>query len=396
MARKDRDMPSAPSATIVDEQTQRAAMGTPAPARTTSPASTRRFEETGAGFPEPVIEPIVPIVPIVSTDGIRKYTATDGQVFTDQAAYATYQASLNDIAGKKLSAQQTAEAAAAKRLTEKTSAFDILYREFKANKLESLVEAAKGAIMNEETDAGRLLALRGSDAYKLRFSANAKRVANGFKAIDEATYLGLEDRYQQIAQNYGLPAKYYARGELGVQQYFDDAIAKNIDPVTFEERIVEGQKVLNANKLVLDAAKQFYPELNDGDFLDFILNPENALSDIKRKVSAAQIGGAQLASGLQATRTGVEDLLKAGATVAGYQAKASDIAGGTLRGGQLASIYGEDPYTQQQAEQVALNLPGSAEALKQTKKVIGLERASFGGGTGLTAGALSRDRAGAN
>jgi hypothetical protein len=396
MARKDRDMPSAPSATIVDEQTQRAAMGTPAPARTTSPASTRRFEETGAGFPEPVIEPIVPIVPIVSTDGIRKYTATDGQVFTDQAAYATYQASLNDIAGKKLSAQQTAEAAAAKRLTEKTSAFDIMRRGMKENGLEALADAAIDAIMKEETEAGRLLALRNSPAYKTRFSANAKRVANGFKAIDEATYLGLEDKYQQIAQNYGLPAKYYARGELGVQQYFDDAIAKNIDPVTFEERIVEGQKILNANSLVLDAARKFYPELNDGDFLDFILNPENALSDIKRKVSAAQIGGAQLASGLQATRTGVEDLLKAGATVAGYQAKASDIAGGTLRGGQLASIYGEDPYTQQQAEQVALNLPGSAEALKQTKKVIGLERASFGGGTGLTAGALSRDRAGAN
>jgi hypothetical protein len=345
---------------------------------------------------EPVIEPVVePVIePVVPTPGIREYRATDGTVFTDQAAYATYQASLNTTATAKLSAQQAAEAAAGKRLADKTSAYDILFREFKANKLEGLVEAAKNAILNEETEAGRLLALRNSPAYKTRFSANAKRVANGFKAIDEATYLGLEDRYQQIAQNYGLPAKYYARGELGVQQYFDDAIAKNIDPVTFEERIMEGQKILNSNKLVLDAARKFYPELNDGDFLDFILNPENALSDIKRKVSAAQIGGAQLASGLQATRTGVEDLLKAGATVAGYQAKASAIAGGTLRGGQLASIYGEDPYTQQQAEQVALNLPGSAEALKQTEKIIGLENASFRRKPGLGSGALARDRAG--
>jgi hypothetical protein len=197
-------------------------------------------------------------------------------------------------------AQTAADAASAARLAEKTSAFDILYREFKANGLESLVEAARNAIMNEETDAGRLLALRSSPAYKTRFAANAQRVKNGFAAIDEATYLGLEDSFQSILQNYGMPEKYYKRGELGVQQYLADAIAKNIDPVTFEERVMEGQKVVNANKTTFDAAKQFYPTLTDGDFLDYVLNPTNALSDIKRKVTASEIGGAALQSGLTA------------------------------------------------------------------------------------------------
>ena len=295
----------------------------------------------------------------------------------------------------KADAAIASAATAAERLAGRTSAYDILFREFKANGLESLVSDAKNIILNEDSDAGRLLALRNSPSYVKRFGANEKRKQNGFAAIDEATYLGLEDKYQQIAQNYGLPSKYYARGELGVQQYFADAIAKNIDPVTFEERIMEGQKVLNANKLVLDAAKKFYPDLNDGDFLDYILNPENALSDIKRKVSAAEIGGAQLAAGLQATKMGAEDLVKAGVTGAEYQGKASAIAGGALRGSQLANIYGQDPYTQQSAEQVALNIPGSVEAQKQTKKIIGLEKSSFGGKPGLGVGALTRDRAGA-
>ena len=249
--------------------------------------------------------------------------------------------------------------------------------------------------MTATSDAELTLALRNSENYKKRFAANIKRVANGFKAIDEATYLGLEDKYQQIAQNYGLPSKYYSRGQLGVQQYFEDAIAKNIDPITFEERIIQGQKVLNANREVLDAAKKFYPDLNDSDFLDYVLNPENALSDIKRKVSAAEIGGAQMAAGLQATRMGAEDLIKAGVTGQQYQSRASAIAEGALRGGQLASIYEQDPYTQQSAEQVALNIPGSAEAMKQTKKLTGLEKATFGGRSGLTGGALARDRAGA-
>jgi hypothetical protein len=364
--------------------------------KSTSSATDAAASRNPVTTTNPVVNPVID--PVTETKVKPKLIST----YTDPETgdiIDVYDDKTEEIRKKgtvKADAATAAAATAAERLAGRTSAYDILYKEFKANGLESLVSDAKNILLNEDSDAGRLLALRNSPSYVKRFGANEKRKQNGFAAIDEATYLGLEDRYQQIAQNYGLPSKYYSRGELGVQQYFEDAIAKNIDPVTFEERIVEGQKVLNANKLVLDTAKKLYPELNDGDFLDYVLNPTNALSDIKRKVNAAQIGGAQVAAGLQATRTGIEDLINAGVTGEQYQSRASAISEGALRGGQLASIYGENPYTQQQAEQVALNIPGSTEALKQTKKVIGLEKASFGGGSGLTAGALARDRAGAN
>jgi hypothetical protein len=392
MARKDRDMPSAPSAAIVDEQTQRAAMRTPAPA--TSPASVRRFEETGAGFPDPAAEEIVEPLGETIVKPKRVYTYTDEETGDLIDVYEDDTEVIRRKGTVKLDAQKAAEATAAKRIAEKESAFDILRRSMKENGLEALADAAIDAIKKEDTEAGRLLALRSSPAYELRFAANAQRIKNGFAAIDEATYLSLEDKFQSISQNYGLPEKYYARGELGVQQYFADAIAKNIDPVTFEERIMEGKKLLNANKLVLDTARTLYPELNDGDFLDFILNPEVALSDIKRKVSASEIGAAQRAAGLQATRMGAEELVKAGVTGARYQAKATDIAEASLRGGQLAAIYGQDPYTQQMAEQVQLDTPGSVESLKKTKKIAGLEGATFGGKSGASRGALARDRAG--
>ena len=264
----------------------------------------------------------------------------------------------------------------------------------KENGLEALADAAIDAIMKEDTESGRILALRSSPAYQLRFAANAERIKNGFAAIDEATYLGLEDSFQSILQNYGMPEKYYKRGELGVQQYLADAIARNIDPVTFEERVMEGQKVVNANKATFDAAKQFYPTLTDGDFLDYVLNPKNAIEDIKRKVTASEIGGAQLGAGLQATASNAETLARAGVTGKQYQNKATEIAEASLRGGQLAAIYGQDPYTQQMAEQVQLDTPGSVESLKKTKKISGLESAEFGRRTGLTGGALARDRAG--
>ena len=295
---------------------------------------------------------------------------------------------------KIIDAQKAADAIAAARIAKNESAFDIMRRGMKENGLEALADAAIDAIMKEDTESGRILALRSSPAYQLRFAANAERIKNGFAAIDEATYLGLEDSFQSILQNYGMPEKYYKRGELGVQQYLADAIARNIDPVTFEERVMEGQKVVNANKATFDAAKQFYPTLTDGDFLDYVLNPKNAIEDIKRKVTASEIGGAQLGAGLQATASNAETLARAGVTGKQYQNKATEIAEASLRGGQLAAIYGQDPYTQQMAEQVQLDTPGSVESLKKTKKISGLESAEFGRRTGLTGGALARDRAG--
>jgi hypothetical protein len=293
----------------------------------------------------------------------------------------------------KLDKAAAADALAAERLAERESAYDILYSQFKDLGLESLVSDIRDSIIKSQSQSERILALRSSNAYKLRFGANDKRLKNGFRAIDEATYLALEDKYQSILQNYGMPAKYYTRGELGVQQYLADAISKNIDPVTFEEKIIEGKKLLNANKATIDAAKQIFPMLNDSDFLDYVLNPENAIEDIKRKVSAAEIGGAQLGAGLQMSAAAAQELAKV-TTGEKYQKVASDIAAGTIRGGQLAGFYGQDPYTQQTAEQVALNLPGSAKAIQQTEKIAGLEGASFRAKSGLTGGALARDRAG--
>ena len=295
----------------------------------------------------------------------------------------------------KADAKIAADALAAERLAGRTSAYDILVAKFKEFGLESLVTDAKNAILNSDSDAERTLALRSSKGYQTRFAANAKRIANGFAAIDEGTYLALEDSYQSIAQNYGMPEKYYKRGELGVQQYFEDAISKNIDPVTFQERIVEGVKVLNSNKATLDAAKQFYPTLTDGDFLEYVLNPKNALIDIKNKVAAAEIGGAALQSGLPANLARAEELQKMGvdkaAAIEGYTA----IGSGLQRGSELASIYGQSPYTQAAAESEVFKLSGAQEAQKQRQKVTGLEKATFGAKSGLTGGALARDRAGA-
>jgi len=295
----------------------------------------------------------------------------------------------------KTAAQIAADEKIAEGQGERQSAYDLLYSQFKLYGLESLVDPLKGLITSGASPAEFTIKLRDSDAYKKRFAANAKRIANGFKAIDEASYLELEDRYQSIMQNYGLPDTYYKKGATGVQEKFEDLISKNVDPVTLEERIVEGVKINKGSKALIDTAKQFYPNLTDGDFLAYALDPKNALADIKRKVTAIEIGGAAVTAGLQAGVARAEELGTAGITGAQAQQGFRTIAGGLQRGSQLAAIYGEGPYTQTTAEKEVFGLTGQTEAQKEREKLTGLEQATFGKKTGISSSALSRDRAGA-
>ena len=311
---------------------------------------------------------------------------------TPASASTASAASTNTQTNLKTPEQLAAEAAKAQAQGERQSAYDLLYSQFKLYGLESLVEPLKGLITSGASPAEFTIKLRDSDAYKLRFAANAKRIANGFKAIDEATYLNLEDRYQSLMMNYGVPESYYKKGATGVQEGFEKLIANNVDPVTLEERIMEGVKFNQGSKLLIDTAKQFYPSLTDGDFLAYAIDPKNALPEIRRKVTATEIGSAQIGAGLAATVGGAEELARAGVTGKQYQQAASTIAEASMRGGQLADIYKQSPYTQQTAESLLLDLPGSAEALKKTKKLTSLETAAFSGSAG--AGAIARDRAG--
>lgn len=325
----------------------------------------------------------------------RKYTYTDEKtgdlidVYEDDTEVVR-------IKGTKIAdAQKAAEAAAAERLAEKVSAFDILRREFTEKGLGFLVEAAKNAIMNEETDAGRLLALRNSDAYKVRFSANAQRIAKGLTALDERAYLALEDQYQEVMRQAGLPESYYAKDATGKQIGFEQLIANDVSNLELGDRLMAAQdRVLNANPEVLKALKDFYPDIKNGDILAYTLDPKNAIKDIQRKVTAAEIGGAAMQSGLTTNLARAQELQKYGVDKAEATEGYSAIGAGLQRGSELASIYGESPYTQATAESEVFKLTGAQEARKQRQKVTGLEKATFGGQSGLTSGALARDRAG--
>jgi hypothetical protein len=276
--------------------------------------------------------------------------------------------------------------------SKRQSAYDLLYSQFKAYGLESLVDPLKNLITDVNVSPSEFtLRLRDTDPYKKRFAANADRIKNGLTALNEAEYLGMEDQYQNLMRNYGLPTTYYAKGDLGRQQGFEKLIANDVSSSELEDRIATAQqRVLNSNPEVLKALKQFYPDLGNADILAYALDPTNALANIKRKVTAAEIGGAALAQGLQAQGGTAESLAGLGITKAQAQQGYTDVAAMAPRGGQLADIYKQGPYTQQTAEAEVFNTAGAAEATAKRKKLTALEQAAFSGSSGV--GALDRDR----
>lgn len=357
----------------------------------TDSAASRNPVTTTNPVVDPVVDPIDPVDPIVKPKLVSTYTDPETgdiiDVYDDKTEKVRKKGTI------KADKQAEAAATAAERLAERVSAYDLLYSEFKKFGLESLVSDVKDTIINSKSQSERILALRSSDAYRTRFAGNAQRVAKGLRALDEADYIAKEDAYQNLMREYGLPDTYWTKDTSGKQAGFDQLIANDVSAVELENRLITAQdRVLKANPEVLNTLKQFYPGITNGDILAYTLDPKNAIKDIQSKVTAAEIGAAQKGAGLQVSQAGAENLALNKVTGEQYQAAAPTISEASIRGGQLASIYKQDPYTQQTAEAAVLNTPGSTEAIKQTKKLTALEQAAFSGQSGR--GVLARERAG--
>jgi hypothetical protein len=330
--------------------------------------------------PSKDLEPTQPIMPIVS----------DTQKVVDE------------IAADRAARQRETEMAAAERRADaqasRQSAYDLLYQQFNQYGLGSLVEGIKSLITSNTSPDEFTLKLRELPAYQERFAANKSRIAKGLGALSEAEYIGLEDQYQNIMRQYGLPASYYAEtvtpSGVKKQAGFEQFLTNDISPMELEDRIMTAQdRVLKANPEVTKALKEFYPDINNGDILAYSLDPQNAIKNIQRKVTAAEIGGAAMAQGLATGAARAEELAGYGVDKARAQQGFQSVAAIAPRGGQLASIYGQEPYGQLQAEQEVFDLGGASEARKRREKLSALEQASFSASTGAAQSALGRERA---
>ena len=317
-----------------------------------------------------------------TTNTGKTYTAPDGRIFTDLTAYNAY----------------ISQTAADEKRRKGQSAYDLLFLEFDRYGMGVLIEPLKGFIQDGLSEAELTLRLRDTDAYKKRFAANQARIKNGLRAVSEAEYIQLEDAYQGIMRQYGMPESYYTRGELGRQEGFEKFIGGDVSPAELETRISTAyNRVINANPEVVQALKQYYPNITNGDILSYALDPEKALTDINKKVTAAEIGGAAIGAGLGIGMARAEELGAFGVSKTqaqqGYQTIA-DILPSATKLSEIYSKQGMGPYNQAVAEQEVFGISGAATAAQKRRKLTELETAQFSGTSGAAQGALARERAG--
>lgn len=327
------------------------------------------------------------------SDGSSIVTYSDGTKTTLPAGSAV--PAVGSSTTTTTTGSNTSEAAtqAAKDQAERQSAYDLLYSEFNQYGLGSLVAPLKDLIVSGASPSEFTIRLRETDAYKKRFAANEARVKNGLRALSEAEYIRNEDNYQEVMRRRGLPPEYYAKGDLGVQKGFESLLAGDVSATELEDRIVTAQdRVLNANPEVAQALKAFYPGISNGDILAYALDPANAINAIKRKITAAEIGGAAVRAGLTTSGEDAAYLERYGITKGQAEQGYQTISQVLPRASELSAIYKQDPYTQATAEQEVFNLPGQVEAQRQRKKLTELETSAFSGKAGV--GAIARDRAG--
>jgi hypothetical protein len=229
-------------------------------------------------------------------------------------------------------------------------------------------------------------------AFQKRFPANKVRAAAGKAVVSPSEYLRYERTYAESFKQFGVP-------DLGTQETFSSFIANDVSPAEVVDRVgLAVDRVNNADQATKDAIKNFYPMISQSDLVRSILNPAEGLPALKRKVQIAEVGGAAMAQGLNASLNaassknmnyqnvandtlGATELAGLGITKERAQTGYENIAELLPRSEFLSSISQGADYTQKTAEQEEFQ--GLASAKRARRTLAETEVGRFSGSSGV-------------
>ena len=221
-----------------------------------------------------------------------------------------------------------------------------------------------------------ILGMRNLGVYKQRFAGNEARVKAGLNALSEGEYLQQEKDYGQYFKEYGVQ-------DLATRTQMATLIGNDVSAIEAKNRIgLAVDRVKNADANIMKELKTYYPTLNDKDLVSYFLNPVQALPELKRKVTASEIGAAAIGQGFTDTSRalGLADYgVDRASALAGY----ADIKGVLPTSEKLSDIYGEAGIDYTQATGEAEFLKQNQDAAEKRKRLRSMERASFQGSTGM-------------
>lgn len=222
-----------------------------------------------------------------------------------------------------------------------------------------------------------------NDAYRTRFAGNFARTAKGLNAYDEASYLDIENSYEETLRRYGLGNMISTNREVN-QAKWASYMANDIAAPEFATRIkTVSDRVLTMDPNIKAQFQSYYPSLTNTDLVSYFLDPKETMPMLESKVAAAEIGASALQYGLSATSKGMaEELVKLGVSKEQAQVGYESIAGYLPRTGFLSQIYDETGISYNQTTAEEEQFKGMASAKRKREQLKNIEESSFSGTSG--------------
>lgn len=275
--------------------------------------------------------------------------------------------------------------AAAELQSKRQSAFDILKKEFDKYGLGSLVDSVKNLILTGSSPEEVVLKLRETPEYLKRFAGNKLRLDAGLNVYDEATYLDLENAYDQIFTSYGVEEA-VGNTRDARQAKYAEFIGGTKSPDEIKGRVQLAVLASQEDAVTKATMKELYPMITDKDLVSYFLNPKETLPKLETKIRAAQVGAAAVRQGLVTNVATAEELVGLGITEEQAEKGYAAYAGMKPRLDFLSSLEKDQQsiVDQQVAEGALLKNLASEQ-----RKILNLqqkEEGRFGGTSGAARG----------
>ena len=210
--------------------------------------------------------------------------------------------------------------------------------------------------------------------YLARFAGNAELMSKGKKTLTMGEYLSNEQAYEKVFKAYDVK-------NLSNRASYAKLIAGEVSPEEAGDRVNLGYTRVLGDKETLESFKKYYPQLSTGDIIGAMLDPENQLPLLQKKVTAAEIGGAATARAFALSEKEAMELGGFGVDKAEAQKGFQEIG---LMGELGSYLPGETPVALEDTsgivtkdEMLGFTFKKDTKATQKVRKVAGKRVAEF-------------------
>jgi hypothetical protein len=305
-----------------------------------------------------------------------------GTVDTRRAAIsgATPTATPEQISPEEAARRAAAEVEQARTQGQRTDWIAYLTQIFNSYGLGSLAPKITEFIQQGFSPDTVALKLQETPEYQQRFIGNETRRKAGMPVLSPGEYLALESDYRQIMRASGLPSGFYDE-----PSDFAKFIGVDVSPTELKQRVdIAALSLENADPFYTRQLQQYY-NMNSGDMLAYVLDPDRALPLITRQAKAAQFGAEAARQGLSIQLPTAEQFAGLGVTQEEARSGFEQVAMIQPEAERLSAVFAGQEEGVELEGTVSAVFGGdqSADYRKRIQRLSEMEQSLFAGQSGV-------------